>query len=408
MRYSEMFRILKGSFNLTEDHIDLAEAMGCIVNRWHHSHGQDLLPGAPKYFCRQHSIEFSGEASPELLELPLVGLSVADSAFEGNSTFRYSIFKPAGIRKAKGCIILLHGLNERAWDKYLPWAARLAESTARAVVLMPIAFHMNRAPAEWSLLREMRTVSKQRKVDYPRVAESSFANAAISTRFQQLPQRLFWSGIQTYTDVLQLVYAIRGNEDPDIEKDARIDFFGYSIGAFLSEILCMANEDDLFSTSKLALFCGGPTLDRMHPVSKYILDSEALISLSSFFVEHLENNCQHDLRLAHCFSEGHPEGLCFKAMLSSRKMKDFREERFRQLADRTIGIALQKDEVMQSCEVIATLRGDDHSIPIQVHTLDFGYPYSHMNPFPIRQHSEPEVDAGFEQVFELAARHFSS
>jgi hypothetical protein len=408
MRYSEMFRTLKGVFNLTTDHIDLPEGMGCIVNRWHNSHGQNLLPGAQGYFCHQHNIEFPGEASPELLEAPLVGLSVVDAAFAGNSTFRYSIFKPADIRKAKGCIVLLHGLNERSWEKYLPWAARLAESTGRAVVLMPIAFHMNRAPAEWSLLRPMRTVSKQRKIDYPRVAESSFANAAISTRFHQLPQRLFWSGIQTYADVLQVVHAIRGNEDPDIEQDARIDFFGYSIGAFLTEILCMANEGRLFSTSKIALFCGGPTLDRMHPVSRYILDSEALRSLLSFFEEHLENECRQNSRLAHYFSNSHPEGLCFKAMLACRELQDFREERLRLLSDRTIGIALQKDEVIQPDDVIHTLRGEDSSIPIQVHALDFGYPYSHMNPFPIRQNCEQEVDAGFDQVFELASRHFSS
>jgi hypothetical protein len=242
----------------------------------------------------------------------------------------------------------------------------------------------------------------------PKVAESSFANAAISTRFQQLPQRFFWSGIQTYADVLQVVREIRDNEAPDIEKDARIDFFGYSIGAFLAEILCMANEDNLFSASKLALFCGGPTLDRMYPVSKYILDSEALVGLYSFFVEHLENKCRYDPRLAHYFGEGHPAGICFKAMLTYRKLKDFREGRFRDLADRIIGIALRKDEVIQPCEVINTLRGDDHSIPINVHTLDFGYPYSHISPFTIRQYAEQEVDAGFEQVFELAAGYFSS
>jgi hypothetical protein len=130
--------------------------------------------------------------------------------------------------------------------------------------------------------------------------------------------------------------------------------------------------------------------------------------LSTDFVEDLENTSQRDPRLAHYFGKGHPAGLCFKAMLDCRELKDFREERFRQLADRTIGIALQKDEVMQPCEVINTLRGEDYSIPIQVHTLDFGYPYSHMNPFPVRQHSEQEIDAGFEQVFELTARHFSS
>jgi len=130
--------------------------------------------------------------------------------------------------------------------------------------------------------------------------------------------------------------------------------------------------------------------------------------LNSFFVEHLENKCRQDPRLAHYFGEGHPAGLCFKAMLAYRKLKDFREGRFRELADRIIGIVLKKDEVIQPREVINTLRGDDRSIPIQVHTLDFGYTYSHISPFPIRQYSEQEVDAAFEQVFELAARFFSS
>jgi hypothetical protein len=80
--------------------------------------------------------------------------------------------------------------------------------------------------------------------------------------------------------------------DPDIAEGTRINFFGYSIGGFLTEILCMTNEDDLFSDSRVVIFCGGPTIDRMHPVSKYILDSEALASLSSFFIEHLENKCK--------------------------------------------------------------------------------------------------------------------
>jgi hypothetical protein len=408
MHYSEMFVILKSIFDLSADHTDLPGTMGSIINRQFHSHGQDLLPGASQYACKIHGIKFPAETDPESLWMPLIGLSVPDAAFETNSSFRYPLFKPVGINKAKGCIILLHGLNERSWDKYLPWAVRLAEWTAQAVIIMPIAFHMNRAPVDWGIPRQMKTISEHRQKYFPSIAESSFANAAISTRLHHFPHRFFWSGIQTYQDILQLVQGIRGGHDPDIAEDAPINLFGYSIGGFLSEILCMANEDDLFSASKLVIFCGGPTFDRMYPASKYILDSEALVALYSFFIGHLENKCRDNPRLAHYFSYGHPSGIYFKTMLAHGKLKDVREKRFRELADQIIAIALQRDDVVRPWEVIHTLQGDDRKTPIRVHSLDFPYPYSHINPFPIRRNIEAEVDAHFDQIFELAAAHFLS
>ena len=100
---------------------------------------------------------------------------------------------------------MLHGFNEKYWDKYLPWAKRLMEQTGKAVVLFPIAFHMNRAPHEWCERRLMHEVSDLRKKTFPDVICSSLVNVAISTRLQAKPQRFVWSGLQTYYDVIRLI-----------------------------------------------------------------------------------------------------------------------------------------------------------------------------------------------------------
>ncbi len=86
--------------------------------------------------------------------------------------------------KTNGAIILLHGLNEKDWNKYLPWAYKLMKLTGKQVVLFPIAFHMNRSPAKWIDPRFLRTANKERKQIFPKVANSSFANIALSARHQ--------------------------------------------------------------------------------------------------------------------------------------------------------------------------------------------------------------------------------
>jgi hypothetical protein len=48
-------------------------------------------------------------------------------------------------------------------------------------------------------------------------------------------------------------------------------------------MLLMAGPDTLFSASRAFLFCGGATLDRMNPVSRYIMDSEAAFSLQEYY-----------------------------------------------------------------------------------------------------------------------------
>ena len=206
---------------------------------------------------------------------------------------------------------------------------------------------------------------------------------------------------------MQIVQQIRSGQHEHISSNAHTNFFAYSIGSFLAQILMMANKDAVFSDSRLFNFCGGPTFDRMYPVSKYIIDSEALIALYSFFVEHLENEFKRDTRLAHFFNEGHQSGIYFKAMLSNRKLKDLREARLRELSTQIMAVALKKDNVIQPSEVLNTLNGDFRDIPIPVHIMDFPFEYSHVAPFPIRNSIAEEVNRSFDQVFNLVASHLS-
>ena len=45
---------------------------------------------------------------------------IPDYQIAENFSFEYPVFLPAGARRFENCILLLHGLNERSWSKYLP------------------------------------------------------------------------------------------------------------------------------------------------------------------------------------------------------------------------------------------------------------------------------------------------
>lgn len=378
-----------------------------IVHAGFSSRNMNVLPGASRYECAAHGAVFGADDVPS--GGPAAGhhqsLHVPDCGIASNAVFRYPIFRRTGEGRARAVIILLHGLNEKRWDKYLPWALRLAESTGKAVALFPIAFHMNRTPADWSNVRSMNAVSAERRALYPSIAHSSFANAAISVRLQAAPQRFFWSGFQTYCDLVQLVEEIREDRHAAIAPGASIDFFAYSIGSFLSELILMTDPGGYFADSRLFIFCGGPTLDRMYPGSRYIMDSEAVIALHAYLIEHLDNELRRYPRLCHYFRE-HPEVWdCFRAMLSYPKLKSLREQRFRDIAERIEALALRQDAVIPPVEVINTLQGDMRDIPIRVHVREFPYLYSHVMPFPFRHSLGPQLDECFDGVFDIAAAH---
>ncbi len=410
MGYRDTFVSLKQIFNILDDKIKIPGSNISIYNQEFISESSGILPGTDKYICKKHKIEFQDCPfidNNEYFQNYHESLKVADCNIIENTKFRYSIFKKDEQNKAKNVILLLHGLNEKNWDKYLPWAKRLVELTGKMVILFPIAFHMNRAPVEWSKPKQMQIVSDERKKHFPSVVNSSFANSAISARIQMTPQRFFWSGLQTYYDVIQLIKDIRDDKNKLIDKEAGVDIFAYSVGSFLAEILLMANHEDLFLKSKLFIFCGGPTIDRMYPVSKHILDSDANIALYSFFIEHLENEFKKDKRLSHYFNDDHLAGKYFKAMLSYQKMKKFRENRLMQLKDNIAAVALTKDDVIPPIEVLNILKGDFREIPIEVKVLDFPFEYTHVNPFLNKVEISDAVSKSFNEVFELASAHLS-
>jgi hypothetical protein len=265
---------------------------------------------------------------------------------------------------------------------------------------------MNRTPAEWGESRAMHDVSALRYKHSPALMNSSFANAAISTRIELIPQRFFWSGLQTFGDVAHLISDIKSCAHSLFSPEATIDLFAYSIGSFLSEILMMANPDNYFQNSKLFMFCGGPTLDRMSPSSKYILDSDATIAIYSFYTERLEAELKRDRRIAHYFSEAHPVGMVFRMLLTYQKNKDIREQRIRQLRNQLCAVALKNDDVVPASEVLNTLKGEYRDIGTQVEVMDFPSPSTHVNPFPINKFFDRLVESSFNEVFEKAARHF--
>ncbi|MCF7859034.1 MAG: DUF6051 family protein [Candidatus Cloacimonetes bacterium] len=420
MTYLEIYNLLKSKFYLQAESIDIPELKVQIINVPFQSFNHILLPGEDTYHCHEHNLSFkkvydldSKHNSPHLNKI----IEIPDSKIEENVNFNYSIITPIELKrskksgkekivrvKTKGVIILLHGLNEKDWSKYLPWAYKLMELTGKQIILFPITFHMNRTPPEWTDPRFLRTANKERKTIIPNIANSSIANIALSARLQFYPQRFLWSGLQSYYDIIQLLREIRSGTHPIIKNKASIDFFAYSVGSFLANILLMTNSYNYLAKSKLFNFCGGPTLNRMNAASKYILDSEANIAVYSFYIERLDEELKKDERLKHYFSDLHPVGKYFRSMLEFHRMQEFREKRFKELNKRIFALALKKDFVVPPIEVINTLRGNEKKIPIKVKVMDFDYNYDHVVPFPTQKKLEKEVDKSFNRVFRYAAK----
>ncbi len=119
---------------------------------------------------------------------------------------------------------------------------------------------------------------------------------------------------------MQFVKQCKSGENLLISPDADFHFVAYSIRCLLSEILKLTNPDNYFDHSKLCFFCGGAVFNRLSPVSKYILDSEANIALYSFLIEHIEKQMAVDAHLKHYIGGSHNEGKVFYSMLFSPQL----------------------------------------------------------------------------------------
>jgi len=363
------------------------------------SHG--LLPGNLRYYCKKHDKDIPDTVSfyNDIGTLH-DDIHITDAFVEENRHFTLYMMKPAGSGKARNLTLLFHGFNEKNWSKYLPWARAICLQTNSMIIMFPVAFHMQRGPSHWSEKRQMFASSEARKQRFPNIIHSTLTNVAISMRLHAMPQRFIWSGLQTYYDVIQFIEECREGKHEPVDPGFSFNIFAYSVGGLLAEILKLTNYNDYFGHTKVCLFCSGAVFNRLSPVSKYILDSEANVALYSYLVEHFDSFLKRDPLLRHFIEEDHPEGKIFRSMLDYAKMRDFRESLFRRYEKDFYAISLKKDTVIPSFEIINTLQGAFRDIAISVDEFDFSYPYTHENPFPLSIPEAGLVDRNFNMIFE--------
>lgn len=405
MNYTESYIALKQLLTSnTNNKLDTIELKESSFN----SNSYKILPGINEYFCNKHNLDLESKFS-FYTNIGTIkdNVHLKDFYIKENQSFKYHILIPKGVNKAKKVTLLFHGFNEKNWDKYMPWAKAICEGTGSAVILFPIAFHMQRAPKYWSSKREMYKLSEIRKKRFPNIVDSTLSNVAISMRLHSMPQRFIWSGLQSYYDVIQLIEECKKGVNAYIHKDFELNIFSYSIGGFLSQILKLTNYNNYFNNSKVCLFCSGATFNRLSPVSKFILDSEANVALYSFLVEHLDKILQEDHLLNHYITEDHVEGKIFHSMLDYHKMRNYREKLFKKYEKQIYAITLKKDDVIPSYEIINTLKGAYRDINITIDELDYDHKYNHENPFPISSTESKLVDYNFELTFQKVCVFFN-
>lgn len=313
-----------------------------------------------------------------------------------NERFVYPVFKPSGPKRSSEVIVLLHGLNERSWNKYLPWAEYLCEQTGKAVVLFPIAYHVNRSPSDWSNPRFLQKILDMRRSTFGADRSLSFANVALSERLTEHPERFYQSGRQSYYDLLQLVGELREGRHPLFAENTQVDVFAYSIGALLSQVLFLSNPDGLFDESRLFMLCGGAVFNRMYGESRSIMDRSSYLKLLDYY--------ERQWPVAEPHVDGPAEA--FYSMIAPHFAQQHRIDRFEQMKDRISGVSLVNDKVIPYDGVQEAIGPKLASERISL--IDMPFDYSHENPFPVNPKTdEQEVNHSFLQVFKQSVAFFA-
>ncbi len=311
-----------------------------------------------------------------------------------NKKFLYPVFMPTKAKKLDQAILLLHGLNERNWNKYLSWAEYLCEHSGKAVILFPIANHINRSPEAWSNPRKLSDLLNIRRAELNNDRTLSFANLALSERLTSYPEFFYESGRQSFDDIMQLMRQIKRGKHPLFMKYSQVDIFAYSIGAFLAQVLFLANPQHYFSNSRLFMFCGGSVFNAMQGTSKSIMNRLSFDTLFKYYQSgkwaNKQNADSEDLILS-----------SFYSMLTQENAENSRLSKFNKMLQQIKGISLKADKVIPYEGVIKAF--GNHNASQCFELWDFPYPYAHENPFPINKNINPkDVDSSFQKVFDTA------
>jgi hypothetical protein len=326
---------------------------------------QHLL-GCSSYRCEEHGLDFEGEPTAD---------GLADCDIKENLEFRYPFLR-AIEKNAKGksrhLVVLLHGLNERSFSKYVPWAYQLWRNTGAAVALFPLSFHVNRVHPSWG--RTLDSHLARRKLR-PGNENVHLFNCVLSERLELRPERFFWGGVQSYRDVVDLVRSIREDKHAYVHPEAQIDFLGYSAGGYLGLGLMLGDEDGMLSQSRCVLFESGASMRSTHLSTRLIMDMACEVSLMKLFVRFTARMANP--RLTHWLSE-HPEGRWLRALFGEEKERVSFEARLRAIGPRLLAIANTHDEVIPASAIFNTLTGKHRDTGVRVDELTLGV---HEHPF---------------------------
>lgn len=322
-----------------------------------------------------------------------------DNAIE-NRQFQYPVFHPSANTKNKDAIILLHGLNERFWNKYLTWAEYLCTKTGKTVILFPIAHHMNRSPCTWTNPRLINPFYQNRLEEVMENQSLSLANIAFSERISENPLRFYNSGKQTLNDLIQLITEMQQGNHPLFETNTTINFFAYSIGALLAQVAFLANPNKLLSNSKLFMFCGGGIFSSMAGESRLIMDKVTFEKLFNYYLHHFDVSKTNE-------SEEDTSFQGFYSMICFEHNQEKRREFFESNVSRIKGISLKSDKVIPYSGVETAFGTTIAHNSIEL--LDPDYNFTHEVPFPTNQPQQvQEIDNMFLKVFDTAAEFLAA
>jgi hypothetical protein len=316
----------------------------------------------------------------------------------GNFNFRYPVVVPDAMASYDKAIIILHGLNERNWNKHLPGALYLAQTTNRPVILFPLSFHMNRGLPEWSDTRRMSIPLALRKIRYPGIREASVVNFALSDRLTREPGRFVTSGFQSIVDLYSLMRMLRSGNHPLFVKPCTTSVFAYSISCMVMQVLMISNPGGILDTSRIVLFAGGCLFSDMQAVSRFIMDSLASDALKAYYLSQ-SGSVAGDRGL---IFEDCEFGRAFSLMIDHNRQSD-RDKALKRYQDQLQVSLLRTDKVIPAEGVIRTF-GESFVRSGHLSQWDFPFPHSHENPFPVlNEHLHSLVDEGFRDLYGQAA-----
>ncbi|MFZ5446633.1 MAG: DUF6051 family protein [Myxococcota bacterium] len=330
----------------------------------------DCLLGHDAYRCELHGLDFPGEASSD---------SPPDAAVHENTDFHVPVLHTSGGAPARQLVVVLNGLNERSYARYLPWAWNVWKDTGAAVALFPLSFHVNRVHPSWArgldgfLSRRRELVGNENAHLY---------NCVLSDRLGLHPERLFWGAVQSFGDVVDLVHDVRAGRVEGVAADARVDFLGFSAGGYIALGLLLADETGLFADSRALLFESGAAMRANHLSTRLIMDLSCEVALLKLYVRFTARLANP--RLAHWLAE-HPEGRWFRALFGDERERERLEARLRVLAPRLLAIANSNDQVIPAGMIFNTLGGRHRDTGVRIEELALGV------------HEHPFVCADYEQ-----------